>query len=131
MLVKLIEGKFEVTAFVAEHNHDLINKSSLTKYLHSHQGILREERNFLTTLHHCNLETGRMMSVMSKFYGCAKLVPYTTKKLSNLRTNIRTLEIKEGVMAATLSYFHEKQKADPRFYFWMKLDSDERVENLF
>uniref|UniRef100_A0ACD5XMW6 Uncharacterized protein n=1 Tax=Avena sativa TaxID=4498 RepID=A0ACD5XMW6_AVESA len=89
MRVKLIDNKFEVTAFIPEHNHDMINKPSLTKYLRYHQGIPREEQKFLTTLHHCNLETWRMMSVMSEFYGCAKLVPYTTKNISNLRTSIR------------------------------------------
>jgi hypothetical protein len=92
MRVKLIENKFEVTAFVPEHNHDLNNKPSLSKYLRSHQGIPREEKNFLEILHHCNLETGCMMSVMSEFYGCEKLVPYTTKKISNLRTSLRTSE---------------------------------------
>jgi hypothetical protein len=33
MFVKLIDNKWEVTYFIAEHNHPLIQKPSLIKYL--------------------------------------------------------------------------------------------------
>ena len=46
MLVKLKDGRWEVTHFVREHNHPLVNKPSLSKYLRSHQGISPDEKNF-------------------------------------------------------------------------------------
>jgi hypothetical protein len=58
MFVKLINNKWEVTYFIAEHNHPMINKPSLTKYLRSHRGIPQDEREFLRCLHNCNLQTG-------------------------------------------------------------------------
>jgi hypothetical protein len=58
MFVKLIDSKWEVTYFIAEHNHPMVDKPSLTKYLRSHRGIPRDEREFLRCLHNCNLETG-------------------------------------------------------------------------
>ena len=58
MVVKLIDGRWEVIYFVGEHNHPLVDKPSLTKYLRSHQGIPPEEKAFLTHLHNCNLTTG-------------------------------------------------------------------------
>jgi hypothetical protein len=58
MFVKLIDNKWEVTYFIAEHNHPLVQKPSLTKYLRSHRGIPRDEIEFLRSLHNCNLETG-------------------------------------------------------------------------
>lgn len=57
MFVKLINNKWEVTYFVAEHNHPMIVKPSLTKYLRSHRGIPSDEKEFLRCLHNCNLET--------------------------------------------------------------------------
>ncbi|XBI03098.1 hypothetical protein VPH35_131556 [Triticum aestivum] len=57
MVVKLINGGWEVIYFVGEHNHPLLDKPCLTKYLRSHQGIPAEERTFLTHLHNCNLTT--------------------------------------------------------------------------
>jgi len=58
MIVKVIDGRWEVIYFVGEHNHPLFDKPCLTKYLRSHQGIPPEERAFLTHLHNCNLTTG-------------------------------------------------------------------------
>ena len=58
MLVKLIDGRWEVTHFVRDHNHPLVNKPSLSKYLISHQGISANEKEFLRILYNCNLSTG-------------------------------------------------------------------------
>ncbi|XBI23115.1 hypothetical protein VPH35_064050 [Triticum aestivum] len=69
MIVKFIDGRWEVTYYISEHNHPLVDKPSLSKYLRSHQGIPAEERLFLTNLHNCNLSSGRMMHIMSEYYG--------------------------------------------------------------
>ncbi|XP_040242498.2 protein FAR1-RELATED SEQUENCE 5-like [Aegilops tauschii subsp. strangulata] len=58
MLVKLIDGRWEVIHFVRDHNHPLVNKPSLTKYLRSHQGISPDEKDFLRILYNCNLTIG-------------------------------------------------------------------------
>ena len=58
MLVKLKDGRWEVTHFVRDHNHPLVAKPSLSKYLRSHMGIPLEERRFLEILHNCNLTSG-------------------------------------------------------------------------
>ncbi|SPT18121.1 unnamed protein product [Triticum aestivum] len=46
MLVKLLDGRWEVTHFVRDHNHPLVNKPSLSKYLRSNQGISPDEKEF-------------------------------------------------------------------------------------
>ena len=61
MLVKFNGHKWFVKQFVADHNHSLVDKPSLGKFLRSHAGIPKEEVQFLTLLHDCNLETSRMM----------------------------------------------------------------------
>ena len=85
MLVKLIDGRWEVTHFVRDHSHPLVNKPSLSKYLRSHQGISPDEKEFLRILYNCNLTTGvvffyipwrikfpsRQSSVQLLWYYCA------------------------------------------------------------
>ena len=58
MLVKLKDGRWEVTQFKAEHNHPLTWKPSLSKYLRSHQGIPADEKEFVKHLHSTNLAAG-------------------------------------------------------------------------
>ncbi|KQJ96043.1 hypothetical protein BRADI_3g20603v3, partial [Brachypodium distachyon] len=125
MIVKLVDSKWQVIYFIAEHNHPLITKPSFTKYLRSHQGIPKEEENFLRILHNSNLETGRMMPLMSSFYGSGLLVPYTTKAISNYQSRMHA-QTRGGDMAETISYFTQKRLDDPDFYFNVLLDDEQR-----
>uniref|UniRef100_A0ACD5UZU5 Uncharacterized protein n=1 Tax=Avena sativa TaxID=4498 RepID=A0ACD5UZU5_AVESA len=61
MIVKFINNKWEVTYFISEHNHPMVVKPSLSKYLRLHKGIPPDEREFLKCLHDCNLETGNLL----------------------------------------------------------------------
>jgi hypothetical protein len=61
MLIKFNGYKWFVKQFVADHNHSLVDKPSLAKFLRSHAGIPKEEVQFLTLLHDCNLETSHTM----------------------------------------------------------------------
>ncbi|KAG2546450.1 hypothetical protein PVAP13_9KG034281 [Panicum virgatum] len=79
MVVKLIAGKWHVINFVPDHNHDLVLKPSLKKFLRSHKGTPKEEKDFIALLHGCNLSTGCIMQLMNEFYGYAQLVPYEGK----------------------------------------------------
>ena len=89
MLVKLIDGRWQVKHFVCDHNHPLVNKPSLSKYLRSHQGISPDEKEFLRILYNCNLTTcvvffyipwrikfpSRQSSVQLLCYWCATKMP--------------------------------------------------------
>jgi hypothetical protein len=61
ILLKLIDGRWEVIIFVPEHNHPLIQKPSLIKYLRSHSGIPREEKDFVKNSHNTNLTAGMFL----------------------------------------------------------------------
>ncbi|XP_071685140.1 protein FAR1-RELATED SEQUENCE 5-like [Lolium perenne] len=129
MVVKLIDGRWEVIHFVPEHNHPLIHKPSLTKYLRSHQGMPKEEKEFVKNLHNTNLTAGKMMEIMSEFYGSELLVPYTTKTITNYCATLTREETKDGDLAEVASYFVElKEEKDPDFYFRLKLDDEDRQE---
>uniref|UniRef100_A0A453SS14 FAR1 domain-containing protein n=1 Tax=Aegilops tauschii subsp. strangulata TaxID=200361 RepID=A0A453SS14_AEGTS len=58
MVVKLLDSRWEVIYFVAEHNHALVDKPSLIKYPRSHQGIPRKRGPSLHISTICNIPTG-------------------------------------------------------------------------
>ncbi|CAD6232129.1 unnamed protein product [Miscanthus lutarioriparius] len=84
MLIKFNGNKWFVKQFIADHNRSLVDKPSLAKFLRSHAGIPKEEVEFLKLLHDCNLETSRMMQLMSELYGSAHSVPYHEKHIRHL-----------------------------------------------
>ena len=109
-----------VDRFEDTHNHALIKKPSLTKFLSSHRYITKEEHDFLRVLHGCNVETARQMQLMSWFYGSAKDVPYTTQGIANQRAKFR-LEHYNADIGSTLVYFQDMRAKDSYFYWRIKL----------
>ena len=130
MIVKLIGDRWHVIFFAPDHNHDLVVKPSLKKFMRSHKGIPQAEKDFIEMLHGCNLSTGRIMQLMNEFYGSAQLVPYEAKDVGNFRSNIRRTE-KFKDMQETLDYFRELEHGDAEFFHKIKLDAEHRVESLF
>ncbi|CAL5045746.1 unnamed protein product [Urochloa decumbens] len=130
LVLNLIGERWQVTDFISEHNHDLILKPSLKKFLRSHKGIPQAEKEFIILLHGCNLTTGRIMQLMNEFYGSAQVVPYVGKDVSNFRSTIRRRE-KYKDMQETLDYFIELEEEDSEFFYKVKLDDRNRVESLF
>jgi hypothetical protein len=130
MVVKMIGYRWQVIYFLAEHNHDLVVKPSLKKFLRSHRGIPSQEKDFIVLLHGCNLSTGQIMQLMSEFYGSAQLVPYEGKQVLNFCSTIHKTE-KFKDMQETLDYFKSLKEEDPYFFYKIKLDENHKVENLF
>ncbi|KAF8656915.1 hypothetical protein HU200_060478 [Digitaria exilis] len=127
MVVKLIGERWHVIYFVPDHNHDLVIKPSLKKFLRSHRGIPKQEKDFIVLLHGCNLSSGRIMQLTSEFYGSAQLVPYGGKDVGNFRSTIRRVE-KYKDLQETLERFKELERQDPEFFYKIKLDDCEIPE---
>uniref|UniRef100_A0ACD5YQB2 Uncharacterized protein n=1 Tax=Avena sativa TaxID=4498 RepID=A0ACD5YQB2_AVESA len=67
MVVKLKDGRWEVIAFKAGHNHRLVHKPSLNKYLRSLQDIPAEEKDFVKNLHSTNLTASMLLNLFPVF----------------------------------------------------------------
>jgi hypothetical protein len=50
MVVNLIENRWHVTYFLADHNHDVVVKPSLKKFLRSHKGTPQAEKELITPI---------------------------------------------------------------------------------
>jgi hypothetical protein len=54
-----------------------MKKFCLNKYLRSHKGIPKEEKDFFKVLHKVNLSAGRVIRIMAEVYGGLANVPRT------------------------------------------------------
>ncbi|XP_051210866.1 protein FAR1-RELATED SEQUENCE 5-like [Lolium perenne] len=122
--------KWHVTYFVEEHNHSMIKKFSLKKYLRSHKGIPKEERDFVKLLHKVNLSSGRVMRIMGEVYGGLANVPYDAKSVSNFMATINEDQTHKD-MPKLLSHFAKIKKEDPDFYFNLHTDHADKVDRIF
>ncbi|TVU38539.1 hypothetical protein EJB05_11915, partial [Eragrostis curvula] len=130
MAVKFTGSYWVVDTFRAEHNHDLVQKFSLTKFLRSHRDIPPEEKQFIRTLHSCTIKTVRAYQLMCELYGGEQNVPYTVCDCKNLRKSYGA-ENEGKDMKKTFELFDEMKKQDPDFFYDYTLDKFERVEHLF
>ena len=131
MVVRITSnGLWEVVSFVADHDHDLVAKFSLTKFLNSHREIPAEEVDFIKTLHGCCIETTRAYQIMAELYGGVENVPYTKTDCKNLRRTYGA-ENEGHDMKATFEFFDELKKEDPDFFYDFTLDDEGRVEHVF
>jgi hypothetical protein len=122
--------KWHVTYFIEEHNHKLIKKFSLKKYLRSHKGIPKEEKDFVKLLHKVNLSAGRVMRIMGEVYGGLANVPYDSKDVSNYMAKIDE-EHAHKDMSMLLAHFARMKKEDPNFYFNLHTDHADKVDRIF
>ncbi|XP_051221875.1 protein FAR1-RELATED SEQUENCE 5-like [Lolium perenne] len=122
--------KWHVTYFIEEHNHKLIKKFSLKKYLRSHKGIPKEEKDFVKLLHKVNLSAGRVMRIMGEVYGGLANVPYDSKDVSNYMAKIDE-EHAHKDMSMLLAHFARMKKEDPDFYFNLHTDHADKVDRIF
>jgi hypothetical protein len=122
--VKRVCARWHVTQFVEEHNHELVQKFALKKYLKSHKKIPKEERKFIDMLHEVNISAGRIMQIMGEIYGIKKNVPYDTKTNSNYTASLGEKERFKDI-PALFDYFVELKQHDPKFEsgFGVHLDS--------
>jgi hypothetical protein len=117
--------------FIEDHNHPCIKKFLLKKYLRSHKGIPKEEREFVKLLHQVNLSAGRVMSIMAELYGKLANVPCDTKAVSNFMASLDNAAQTHTDMSQFLAHIDEVKKDDPEFILKLDLDHADRVQRIF
>ena len=53
-----------VTEYFNKHNHELIKKFDLVKFLSAHRGFTPLEKKFIKLLHECNVGPSRMVQIL-------------------------------------------------------------------
>ncbi|KQK15388.2 hypothetical protein BRADI_1g22431v3 [Brachypodium distachyon] len=130
MKVKLDGATYTAEQFEEEHNHNVLKKFDLGKYLRSHRHMPREEREFVKLLHACNLRTSQMMQILSTLHGKLNNLSYTRTNMANFRAALRREHCLMD-MKYTLRYFKKLKKEDDDFFYSFELDNEDRVINLY
>ncbi|XP_040243933.2 protein FAR1-RELATED SEQUENCE 5-like [Aegilops tauschii subsp. strangulata] len=126
-------AQWVVTEYFDEHNHELIKKFDLVKFLTAHRGFTPLEKKFIKLLHDCNVGPSRMVQILSLIHsknGSLSSMPYLPADVTNLKAKYRR-ESKLADIEATIAYFDEKAKEDQNFFYRIRLDDEDRVRNMY
>ncbi|XP_020164923.1 protein FAR1-RELATED SEQUENCE 5-like [Aegilops tauschii subsp. strangulata] len=126
-------ARWVVTEYFDEHNHELIKKFDLVKFLSAHKGFSPLEKKFVKLLHDCNVGPSRMVQILSLIHsgdGRLSSMPYIPADVTNLKAKYRR-ESRLADIEDTIACFEEKAKTDTDFFYWIRLDDEDRVRNMY
>ncbi|XP_020165332.4 protein FAR1-RELATED SEQUENCE 5 [Aegilops tauschii subsp. strangulata] len=126
-------ARWVVTEYFDEHNHELIKKFDLVKFLSAHRGFSPLEKKFIKLLHDCNVGPSRMVQILSLIHsgdGSLSSMPYIPADVTNLKAKYHR-ESRLADIEDTIAYFEEKAKADADFFYRIRLDDEDRVRNMY
>lgn len=87
MVVKETNGIWRVTRLDLDHNHAL-SPGSRNQLFSGHKYMTEMEKSLIRTLNNNNIETRKMIAILSCLRGGVTVSPYDKKTISNFRTKI-------------------------------------------
>ncbi|XP_020108789.1 protein FAR1-RELATED SEQUENCE 5-like [Ananas comosus] len=123
-------GKWVITVFANEHNHELIASPSKTRFFRSHRNITKEQKDLIHMLNEQNISASQIMSFLEVKEGGRHNTQFIRKDLSNevVEKNRKLIGID---VASALNYFRKLQRKDPLFFYAVDVDDQERARNIF
>ncbi|KAK4783516.1 hypothetical protein SAY86_007890 [Trapa natans] len=130
MSVKMHDsGKWVVSGFVREHNHELVPPDQV-HCLRSHRQISGPAKTLIDTLQAAGLGPRRIMSALIKEYGGISKVGFTEVDCRNYMRNNRQKSL-EGDIQLLLDYLRQMQSENPNFFYAVQSDEDQSTGNVF
>jgi FAR1 DNA-binding domain len=112
---RLHEGKWTISAFIAEHNHVLIVSPAKKRNLRSLRGMTNEERVIVREMRAQNVSTSQIWHYLAERAGGSSNLKFKKKDVSNRITEENKMF--DGVdVETTMIYFEQKRKEDPDFF---------------
>ncbi|XP_048128143.1 protein FAR1-RELATED SEQUENCE 5 isoform X1 [Rhodamnia argentea] len=122
-------GKWVVSGFVREHNHELVPPDQV-HCLRSHRQISGPAKTLIDTLQAAGLGPRRIMSALIKEYGGISKVGFTEVDCRNYMRNNRQKSL-EGDIQLLLDYLKQMQAENDNFFYAVQSDEDQSVCNVF
>jgi len=128
--VKIQEsGKWVVTGFVKEHNHELVPLDQV-HCLRSHRQISGPAKTLIDTLQAAGLGARKIMSALVKEYGGISNVGFTEVDCRNyMRLNKQ--RNMEGDLQLLIDYLKQISSESPDFFCAVQVDDDHSRGNVF
>ncbi|XP_039040414.1 protein FAR1-RELATED SEQUENCE 5-like isoform X2 [Hibiscus syriacus] len=123
-------GKWVVSGFVREHNHELVPPDQV-HCLRSHRQISGPAKTLIDTLQAAGMGPRRIMSALIKEYGGISKVGFTEVDCRNYMRNNRQRSL-EGDIQLLMDYLRQMQAENPNFFFAVQSDEDQALtSNVF
>ncbi|KAB1209865.1 Protein FAR1-RELATED SEQUENCE 5 [Morella rubra] len=122
-------GKWVVSGFVREHNHELVPPDQV-HCLRSHRQISGPAKTLIDTLQAAGMGPRRIMSALVKEYGGISKVGFTEVDCRNYMRNNRQRSL-EGDIQLVLDYLRQMHAENPNFFFAVQGDEDQSMSNVF
>ncbi|KAL6653059.1 hypothetical protein ACP70R_011984 [Stipagrostis hirtigluma subsp. patula] len=131
VLVKLLEGRWEITMVRNEHNHPLVSSPSLTTFFISHKYMSEEERIFSRILQESRIKPAEIMEIFRKLRGRLKNIPVRRIDANNMKQSDRQTETRNTDIERTLQHLRRFQREQPGFFYAIKTDDGNTVRSIF
>ncbi|XP_076886053.1 protein FAR1-RELATED SEQUENCE 5-like [Bidens hawaiensis] len=130
MSVKIQDsGKWVVSTFVKEHNHELVPPDQV-HCLRSHRQISGPAKTLIDTLQAAGMGPRRIMSALIKEYGGISKVGFTEVDCRNYMRNNRQRSL-EGDIQVLIDYLRQMQADNPSFFYAVQGDDEQFTGNVF
>lgn len=123
-------GKWVVSGFVREHNHELVPPDQV-HCLRSHRQIAGPAKTLIDTLQAAGMGPRRIMSALIKEYGGISKVGFTEVDCRNYMRNNRQRSL-EGDIQLLLDYLRQMHEENPNFFYAVQGEEDQAATcNVF
>lgn len=128
-IVPTHSGKWRVSAFISEHNHELATPNEV-QYLPSHRNLRQANKDIVEHLEVSNIPMMAQVQVSDSISGGPKDVGCTTTDLEISRSDDEA-KLDKHDSEMLLLYFESEKENNPSFYFEVYTDEDNRLNRCF
>ena len=123
------DGKWIVHSFIKNQNHEVF--PTYSHYFPCHRRINKSQKNCIETLQHVGVKTTKIFATMAKQHGGYENIGCLEKDIRNHSDKSRRLALESGDATTMLECFILMQEENPRFFYAIDLDDEDRIRNVF
>ncbi|XP_028801512.1 protein FAR1-RELATED SEQUENCE 5-like [Neltuma alba] len=130
MIVNLVQGKYEITSFIEEHNHPL-HLQETVHMMRSQRKISDAQANESDLARDAGLQQKTTFDLMSKQAGGRANLSFTRVDMKNYLKIKQKRSMENGEVGWLLNYIEEQIIENPSFYHSYQLDVENQITNIF
>ncbi|KAA8533760.1 hypothetical protein F0562_031277 [Nyssa sinensis] len=127
------DGKYRVSHFEADHNHENVNPSNAQKLqdLPSHGMVDVTQVTEVDLANNLEIQSKLEFQLLGRRFGAGESFDYHAIDYDNHLSSGRTRNMGEGEAARLLYYFQRQHFENPSFFYTTQLDIDDKISNIF
>uniref|UniRef100_A0A5B7B2B1 Protein FAR1-RELATED SEQUENCE n=1 Tax=Davidia involucrata TaxID=16924 RepID=A0A5B7B2B1_DAVIN len=133
IITRQLDGKYRVTHFEANHNHENVHPSNAQKLqdLPSQGMVDVTEVTEVDLANNLEIQSKLAFQLLGRRFGTGESFDYLAIDYDNHLSSGRTRNMEEGEAARLLYYFQRQHFENPSFFYTIQLDIDDKISNIF